>query len=110
VHNLFSYGSLRDEEVQRAVFGRTVDTTADAIVGYRMVTLTITDPKAIAISGRSDHRIIEPTGHDDDQVEGAVLPISEDELKRADTYEDAAYKRVSVRLRSGADAWVYVRA
>src|SRR5882757_5885772 len=100
MHNLFSYGTLRDEDVQLAVFGRVVNTTPDAIVGYRIVTVTITDPAAIAISGHSDHRIVEPTGHDGDQVEGAVLPISEEELRLADAYEDAAYKRVSVRLRS----------
>ena len=32
------------------------------------------------------------------------------ELKAADAYEVAAYKRVQVALRSGNMAWVYVRA
>ena len=110
MHNLFSYGTLRGEDVQRTLFGRVVDTTPDAIVGFRMTTITITDPEAIAISGHSDHRIVEPTGNDSDQVEGAVLTIDDEELRRADAYEDAAYKRVSVRLRSGGDAWLYVKA
>ncbi len=39
-----------------------------------------------------------------------VLEITQAELSLADAYEDAAYKRVQVPLRSGGEAWVYVRA
>jgi gamma-glutamylcyclotransferase (GGCT)/AIG2-like uncharacterized protein YtfP len=107
---LFSYGTLREDEVQRAVFGRGVPGGADAILGHRLLQVIITDPAAIAISGRADHTILEPTGNDGDRIEGVVLEITEAELRLADAYEDAAYKRVQVRLRSGQQAWVYVRA
>jgi gamma-glutamylcyclotransferase (GGCT)/AIG2-like uncharacterized protein YtfP len=110
MENLFSYGTLREEAVQRAVFGRGVAGRPDAIVGYRLVPFTITDTAAIAISGRAEHTILEPTGRDEDRVEGMVLSITAAELALADAYEDAAYKRVSARLPSGAEAWVYVRA
>ncbi len=110
MENLFSYGTLRDENVQRAVFNRSLNGVSDAIIGYRLETVTITDSSAIAISGMTVHQILEPTGQDSDQIEGTLFQISDSELQLADAYEDAAYKRVQVRLRSGAQAWVYVRA
>jgi gamma-glutamylcyclotransferase (GGCT)/AIG2-like uncharacterized protein YtfP len=110
MENLFSYGTLREEAVQRAVFGRRLEGSPDAVIGYRLQSITITDPAAIAISGRADHTILDPTGDDRDQVEGLVLRITEVELGLADTYEDAAYTRVRARLLSGGDAWIYVRA
>jgi len=39
-----------------------------------------------------------------------VFEITEDELASADRYEVADYKRIAVRLKSGTDAWVYVKA
>jgi hypothetical protein len=110
MENLFSYGTLRDEPVQHAVFGRSLVGSADAVLGYRLESVTITDQAAIAISGKSEHLILIPTGRDSDQVEGMVFQISAAELALADAYEDAAYKRVSAPLRSGGAAWVYVRA
>ena len=110
MENLFSYGTLRDEAVQRTIFDRILNGTPDAIIGYQLRTVTITDPKSIAISGHAEHTILEPTGRDSDQIEGTVFQLSESELALADAYEDKAYKRVKVRLRSAIDAWVYVRA
>jgi len=110
VENLFSYGTLRDEPVQHAVFGRSLAGAAAAVLGYRLESVTITDEAAIAISGKSKHLILIPTGLDSDQVEGMVFQITEAELALADAYEDAAYKRVSASLSSGGEAWVYVRA
>jgi gamma-glutamylcyclotransferase (GGCT)/AIG2-like uncharacterized protein YtfP len=110
VENLFSYGTLRDESVQQAVFGRAMKGILDAIVGYRLASVTITDPSAIAISGKTVHHILEPTGQESDQIEGTLFQLTAKDLQLADAYEDKAYKRVQVRLRSGLDAWVYVQA
>jgi hypothetical protein len=108
--HLFSYGSLRDAKVQRALFGRPIETAADALAGYRLATVTITDPKAIETSGFSTHRIVDPTGDAADRVEGIVLTLTRAELAMADRYEDAAYARIAARLESGIEAFVYVRA
>ena len=110
MESLFSYGTLRDESVQRAVFGHTLDGVPDAILGYRLEIVTITDPQAIAISGHARHPILMPTGQDSDQVQGTVLGLTGAELLLADGYEDAAYKRVKAPLRSGSQTWVYVQA
>jgi gamma-glutamylcyclotransferase (GGCT)/AIG2-like uncharacterized protein YtfP len=43
-------------------------------------------------------------------VKGKVYKITESELIAADAYEVSDYKRVGVRLRSGKQAWVYIKA
>jgi gamma-glutamylcyclotransferase (GGCT)/AIG2-like uncharacterized protein YtfP len=108
--HLFSYGTLRQDDVQRALFGRAVAGAADALPGYRVATVTISDPAAIETSGFATHLILDPTGDPADRVEGVVLTLSEAELAIADSYEDAAYARIAARLESGIEAFVYVRA
>ncbi|BDI23711.1 gamma-glutamylcyclotransferase family protein [Herbiconiux sp. L3-i23] len=107
VHRLFSYGTLRQPEVQQALFGRSVPTSADAVVGYRLDVVTITDPVVIATSGSDRHPILH-RGTESDAVEGAVLELDDAELAAADAYEVDDYIRVIAPLRSGGEAWVYV--
>lgn len=105
---LFSYGTLRQREVQLSTFGRELDGRADAIVGFVLDYLTITDPHVVAVSGSDRHPILRPSDSPAAHVAGTVFAISPDELAAADEYEVDAYRRVSVPLASGADAWVYV--
>lgn len=108
-HRLFSYGTLRQPEVQQALFGREVPTQVDALPGFRLEWLHITDPSVVATSGSDRHPIIrraDPT----DRVPGACLELTEDELAAADAYEVADYTRADVRLASGKQAWVYLAA
>jgi gamma-glutamylcyclotransferase (GGCT)/AIG2-like uncharacterized protein YtfP len=105
---LFSYGTLRDPQVQLATFGRLLDGEPDAVVGYRLETLTITDPTVIARSRSDRHPVLRASEEPAAAVEGTVFVISEQELLAADAYEVDDYARTSVPLRSGARAWVYV--
>jgi len=107
---LFSYGTLQQAEVQRATFGRELTGHRDAIVGYELDYVTITDPHVLATSGSDRHPILRPTDRADAHVDGTVFAINEAELAAADDYEVDDYHRVSVPLRSGATAWVYVFA
>jgi len=107
---LFSYGTLRQPEVQLATFGRELDGQRDAIVGYDLDHVTITDPHVIATSGRDRHPILRPTERAGAHIDGMVFEISEAELAAADEYEVDDYRRIAVPLRSGATAWVYVFA
>ena len=50
------------------------------------------------------------SGNPAHSVAGKVFRISPEELAQADRYEVAAYRRVSVTLASGLQAWVYVDA
>jgi gamma-glutamylcyclotransferase (GGCT)/AIG2-like uncharacterized protein YtfP len=105
---LFSYGTLRQPEVQRTTFGRELSGRPDAILGYELDHVTITDPHVIATSGSDRHPILRPTDRPDAAVEGMVFAISDADLAAADDYEVGDYRRVAVPLRSGEQAWVYV--
>jgi gamma-glutamylcyclotransferase (GGCT)/AIG2-like uncharacterized protein YtfP len=107
---LFSYGTLRQREVQLAIFGRALNGQADVLPGYALSPLLITDPSVIATSGTVHHTIVRETGDRLDEVPGVVFRITESELAAADAYEVADCKRVTVRLGSGIDAFVYVDA
>lgn len=107
---LFSYGTLRQPGVQRDVFGRELDGRPDAIVGYDLEYVTITDPRVIAASGSDRHPMLKPTDRADSEIEGVVYAVTEDDLVAADDYEVDDYERISVPLRSGDQGWVYVFA
>lgn len=107
---LFSYGTLRQRDVQLTTFGRELDGHEDAIVGYELDYVTITDPHVIAASGSARHPILRSSHRRDAEVRGSVFAISDVELAAADEYEVDDYQRVRVPLRSCAEAWVYVFA
>ena len=107
---LFSYGTLRQRDVQLTTFGRELDGRDDAIVGYELDHVTIIDPHVIATSGSNRHPILRPTDRPGAEIRGTVFTISEAELAAADEYEVGDYRRVLAPLRSGAQAWVYVFA
>lgn len=106
---LFSYGTLRQQEVQQATFGRLLEGRPDAIVGFRLETLTITDPGVLAASGSDQHPILvaDDSGR---TIEGTVFDITAEELSAADGYEVDDYVRIEVPMRCGGTAWVYVQS
>ena len=106
--NLFSYGTLQLEEVQLETFGRMLESRPDALPGYKLVMITITDEDFVIKSGTADHRSLEFTGNSSDIVEGSILKVTQKELEQADAYEPEGYYRVKAQLRSGANAWVFI--
>jgi len=106
---LFSYGTLQQERVQLAQFGRRLEGHADALPGWRTAMVEITDPDVLAKSGKTHHPIVMPGGKDE-SVAGMVFEITAQELAAADAYEVADYKRIAAPLASGITAWVYVKA
>jgi hypothetical protein len=105
---LFSYGTLRDPAVQRTNFGRELGCRDDAIVGFRLDQIEITDPHVVELSGLTHHPILVATGDPADPVPGGVLTLTDDDLLRADEYEVDDYHRIEAPLASGSVAWVYV--
>lgn len=49
---LFSYGTLQQEEVQLATFGRKLEGKLDQLLGYVLSMLKIRDPHVLATSGK----------------------------------------------------------
>ncbi len=107
---LFSYGTLRQPEVQTAVFGRLVAGEDDALTGFRLATVAIADPGVVAMSGAAIHPILVPDLAATTPIAGTALRIEADDLAAVDAYEGATYARVAVTLASGRPAQVYIAA
>jgi hypothetical protein len=107
---LFSYGTLQDKAVQLASFGRELAGSSDVLPGYSTSLLAIRDQAVVAKSGKTHHAIATCSSNLSDQVPGMVFRVTPEELIAADRYEVSHYTRVQVTLKSGLQAWAYVRA
>ena len=103
---LFSYGTLRDPAVQRAVFGREVSGSPDELLGFARRLIELHDAAFTDAAG-SIHAIVQQTGRDEDSTAGSLLELTDAELAMADAYEPAEYTRVEARFASGQRGWVY---
>jgi hypothetical protein len=108
--SLFSYGTLQLEPVQLSTFGRPLAGVADVLVGFSQTMVRIEDPAVVETSGKTHHPIVCFTGQPADEIPGTRFQVTAEELRNADRYEVAAYKRVATTLKSGVRAWVYVDA
>jgi gamma-glutamylcyclotransferase (GGCT)/AIG2-like uncharacterized protein YtfP len=108
---LFSYGTLQQEEVQLSTFGRKLDGEKDLLIGYEPSLVRIPDPAVAARLKKTHHDNVRNTGDDWSTVQGTAFQVTDEELSRADTFESQFnYKRITVPLASGKEAWVYVHA
>lgn len=107
---LFSYGTLQYDSVQIATFGRKLNGHLDALVGYTLSQVEIKAPGVLEQSGEPFHPVVTYTGNKNDIVQGIVFEVSPEEIAYADEYEVDDYKRVSAKMQSGQQAWVYVNA
>jgi gamma-glutamylcyclotransferase (GGCT)/AIG2-like uncharacterized protein YtfP len=107
---LFSYGTLQQENVQIANFGRKLVGTKDSLPLYSLEQLRITDQRVLRESGKEFHPILQYTGKPSDEVVGTVFELTADEIARADDYEVDDYQRVKAKLKSGRSCWIYAAA
>jgi len=107
---LFSYGTLQLREVQLANYGRRLEGSPDALVGYRLEVLPDRDPDAVRISGTKTHLVVRKTGDPADRVPGTLFLLTAEELDATDRYEGSDYARVQLTLESGRRALVYVES
>ena len=106
---IFSYGTLQQEEVQLATYGRTLKGVPDGLPGYQLSRVPIGDPELARRLGRSYHANARPTGDPESRVSGTAFEITGEELALTDAYEAPYfYLRVKATLASGREAWVYV--
>lgn len=104
---LFSYGTLRQREVQLATFGRELAGEPDGLEGWVLGTVLIRDPDVVSTSGLAEHLILR---RGNGVIEGVAFELTDEELAAADGYETDDYARVEVTLRSGRRAFAYVAA
>ena len=108
---LFSYGTLQHEDVQLSTFGRKLEGEKDLLVGYDPSLVKIPGPDVAARLQKTHHDNVRKTEDDWSNVQGTVFELTDAELAEADRVEaQFKYKRISVTLASGNDAWVYVYA
>ena len=107
-HFLFSYGTLQLADVQRANYGRLLQGRPDALIGWALTPLAISDPEVVRLSGLAVHNIACRTGRTEDRVPGMLFELTAKELEATDRYEVDAYGRIEVELESGTRAFVYV--
>jgi hypothetical protein len=106
---LFSYGTLQREDVQRETFGRPLNGERDELPRHEPSRVKIDDAQLAATLGRTHHANVTFNGDENSRVAGTVFDVTDEELARADAFEDAfAYTRVDAALASGQRAWVYV--
>ena len=108
MENLFSYGTLQQENVQLENFGRILEGSNDNLQRYLLEEIEITDEFVLKTSEKSFHPILYFSGNEEDEVKGTVFKITSTELLKADSYEVKDYQRVEVVLKSGTKCWVYV--
>jgi gamma-glutamylcyclotransferase (GGCT)/AIG2-like uncharacterized protein YtfP len=107
---LFSYGTLQTSNVQLALFGRRLTGAKDNLKGYKLSSIEITDETFLSTGAEKYQRIAAISDNKNDVIEGTLLEVSEEELRMADTYEPAEYKRVNVTFESGKKGWIYAAA
>ena len=108
---IFSYGTLQENDVQLATFGRLLTGQQDELVGFEQSLVEIEDPRERAATGRTHHADALFNGDATSRVSGVAFEISDAELVAVDGYEKpAGYERISTTLASGREAWVYVYA
>lgn len=95
---LFSYGTLQDDAVQKAVFGRKLKGLPDVLSGFEL-----SKNKAYG-----SYPVVAKTEDASKTIEGRVFEVESGELDLADSYEGAEYQRILVDLASGKKAWIYV--
>lgn len=98
-HPIFIYGTLRDPAVQQDVFGRRIEGAPDHLDGYGLA--------QIEVEGMPYPTIVLEEGS---AVAGEIIELNDDELRRADEHETAAYARRAFVLASGKAAEAYIAA
>lgn len=102
METLFAYGSLREEEVQKTVFGRILTGITGKLEGYAVKIIEIEEE-----FGLEEYPIIVPSEDTNDSIDGILYELTMDELSLSDTYEGNSYTRIQVQLRSSRVVWVY---
>ncbi|MFH6954954.1 gamma-glutamylcyclotransferase family protein [Pseudoalteromonas sp. XMcav1-K] len=107
MERLFSYGTLQQENVQRANFGRVLEGECAVLQGYVLSEVKIEDKDVITKSGKQYHPILVRTGNQTDEITGHCYWLSTKELMQADSYEVAEYTRIKAKTKDGQACWIY---
>lgn len=106
---IFSYGSLQQDAVQLANYGRVLRREPDELIGWVRTQIDVPKSHKAAAAGISHYANVERSPDSVSRVAGTVFEVTDAELAATDAYElDAEYARIEAELASGRSAWVYV--
>jgi gamma-glutamylcyclotransferase (GGCT)/AIG2-like uncharacterized protein YtfP len=106
---IFSHGSLQEESVQIALYGRLLRGEPDELIDCVRTQVAVPAGHKAKASGLAHYANVEFTAGCGGRVAGTVFELTEAELAQTDAYEqEAEYVRVMMGLASGRRAWVYV--
>ena len=106
---LFSYGTLRDGEVQMELFSRYLTGHQDILKGYKTSKIELDEEGFTGFCEHETYLIASVSEDENDAIEGTALEVTGDELLLSDEYEPEEYQRERVTLASGKQAWIYLR-
>jgi hypothetical protein len=108
---VFSHGSLQEEAVQVALYGRVLRCEPDELVDCIRTQIAVPSWHKAAAAGVKYYANVTFVPGSGSRVAGKVFELTEAELVVTDSYEkDAEYVRVRADLASGRRAWVFVSA
>lgn len=108
---IFSYGSLKEEAVQRSIYGRALRGEPDELVDCVRTLIEVPKWHKAAATGLTHYATVTFVPGSGSRVPGALLELTDAELVVTDEYErDSEYVRVVAALASGRKEWVYVSA
>jgi gamma-glutamylcyclotransferase (GGCT)/AIG2-like uncharacterized protein YtfP len=96
MNKLFIYGTLINPKIQKNIIGHIIDGIPDILKGYEKSVIEIDNEK---------YPIIIPDKNK--MVNGFIIEVSDDELRKIDKYEGVEYKRTEIISQNGISAWVY---
>jgi gamma-glutamylcyclotransferase (GGCT)/AIG2-like uncharacterized protein YtfP len=105
---LFVYGTLQGPELQLQLLERVPSTHPDSLSKYQIEKTRITDLKFIAKGENEWQNRLVFSDNEVDIIEGMVISLETEELKKIDNYEPENYRREKIKLASGILAWVYL--
>lgn len=104
---LFSYGTLQKSETQLRLFGRLLQGANGTLKGYKTDDIIIADETFL---GKEESQQLTAMASDGDVINGKVFEVTTEELAMVDRYEPENYERILVKLDSGKEAWLYLKA
>lgn len=96
-HDVFIYGTIRSEDVQRELFGRTVHGQPDSVSGYKLLNNIVIDGERYPYLSPEKNGI----------VYGVRIKLSTEELVALDVFEASEYTRKEIVTDGGHTAYAY---
>lgn len=94
---LFIYGTLRQPDIQKTVFGGPIVGSADSLRDFALGEVVVVGKTYLNLVARADST-----------VDGMVIEVNEEQLRNADEFETEKYSRQEFLLASGRRAEAYI--